>query len=217
MKINILIAEDHHIVRDGLKALLENEKNIEVVGEASDGIDAVKKAKSLRPHIVIMDLAMPVINGIEATRQINGEMKDIKVIALSMHSDRRFIIEILRAGAKGFVLKQAAFEELVAAINSVYKGNAYLSTDIVDVVVQDYVRQLIESDSPAYRKLTDRERQVLKLLAEGKSTKEIAYALDVSVKTVESHRLNIRDKMGIDNLASLTKFAIREGLTTLDV
>ena len=216
MAIRILIAEDHSIVREGLRSLLAKEKSIEVAGEAENGREAIERVRELQPEIAIMDVAMPELNGIEATRQLRTEFPDINVIALSMHSDRRFVVEMLRAGARGFVLKHAAFEELVSAIESVYKGNTYLSSSIVDVVVRDYANKMAETDSPAYTKLTDRERQVLKMLAEGTSTKEIAYSLNVSVKTIETHRSNIREKIGIDSLAGLTKFAVREGLTTLD-
>ena len=214
--IKILLADDHSILRDGLKAMVEKEDNLEVVGEARDGVEALKLSRERSPDIVIMDMAMPDLNGIEATRQLTAEKANISVIALSMHSDRRFVIEMLRAGAKGFVLKHSAFEELVVAIQNVNSGRTYLSPSIVDVVVSDIVKNLAGTDSPAYNQLTDRERQVLKLLAEGKSTKEIGFALKVSPKTVETHRLNIRDKLNIDSLPELTKFAIREGITTLD-
>ena len=203
-------------MREGLKALVEKEDSLEVVGEARNGLEAVQLVRDRGPQIVVMDVAMPDLNGIEATRQLTAEKADVKIIALSMHSDRRFVIEMLRAGAMGFVLKHSAFEELVLAIRNVYSGRTFLSASIVDVVVTDYVRNLAGTDSPAYNQLTNRERQVLKLLAEGKTTKEIGFILNVSGKTVETHRLNIRDKLGIDSLAELTKFAIREGLTTLD-
>ena len=216
MKIRILIADDHNIVRDGLKALVEKEPNLEVVGEAENGLKAIQMVREHRPDVVIMDVAMPDLNGIEATRQLTAGKSDIKIIALSMHSDRRFVIEMLRAGAMGFVLKHSAFEELVLAIKHVHQGRTFLSASIVDVVVSDYVKNLAGTDSPAYNQLTNRERQVLKLLAEGNTTKEIGYILGVSVKTVETHRLNIRDRLGIESLAELTKFAIREGITTLD-
>ena len=217
MNIRILIADDHNIVRDGLKALVEKEPGLEVVAEATNGLEAIELVEKLAPDIVIMDVAMPDLNGIEATRQLTSKDSTIKIIALSMHSDRRFVIEMLRAGAMGFMLKDSAFEELVEAIKNVHRGRAFLSSSIVDVVVTDYVRNLAGTDSPAYTQLSDRERQVLKLLAEGKTIKEIAYILEVSAKTVETHRLNIRDKLGISSLAELTKFAIREGITTLDI
>jgi two-component system, NarL family, response regulator NreC len=216
LKITIVLADDHSIMREGLKALVEKEDSLEVVGEARNGLEAVQLVRDRGPQIVVMDVAMPDLNGIEATRQLTAEKADVKIIALSMHSDRRFVIEMLRAGAMGFVLKHSAFEELVLAIRNVYSGRTFLSASIVDVVVTDYVRNLAGTDSPAYNQLTNRERQVLKLLAEGKTTKEIGFILNVSGKTVETHRLNIRDKLGIDSLAELTKFAIREGLTTLD-
>ncbi len=217
MNIRILIADDHSIVRDGLKALVEKEEGLEVVAEASNGLEAIRLVQKFAPDIVVMDVAMPDLNGIEATRQLTANDPSVKIIALSMHSDRRFVIEMLRAGAMGFMLKDSAFEELVDAIKNIYKGRTFLSSSIMDVVVTDYVRNLAGTDSPAYNQLSDRERQVLKLLAEGKTVKEIGYILDVSAKTVETHRLNIRDKLGISSLAELTKFAIREGITTLDL
>lgn len=216
MNVKILIADDHLILREGLKALIAKEPSMSVVAEAEDGISVLELALDTKPDVIIMDIAMPGLNGIEATRRINSELPNTKVIALSMHSDRRFVIEMLRAGAFGFVVKHAAFEELVNAIKTVLKGDTFLSSSIVDVVVKDYVNKLAGTDSPAYSKLTDREREILQQLVEGKSTKEIAFSLTVSVKTIETHRLNIRDKLGISNLAELTKFAIREGITTLD-
>lgn len=216
MSIRILIADDHSLFRDGLKSLIEKESALEVVAEADNGLTAFELCIQLTPDIAIMDVTMPDLNGIEATRQLQAHHSEVKVVALSMHSDRRFVIEMLRAGARGFVLKHSAFEELANAIHNVSQGRTFLSSGIVDVVVRDYVKNLAGTDSPAYVRITDRERQVLQLLAEGKSTKEIAFTLSVSVKTIETHRLNIRDKLGIDSLAGLTKFAIREGLTTLD-
>jgi two-component system, NarL family, response regulator NreC len=202
--------------RGGLKALVEKESGLEVIAEASTGMEAIQLVQEHSPEMVVMDVAMPILNGIEATRRLVAENPGLKIIALSMHSDRRFVIEMLRAGAKGFVLKHSAFEELVIAIGKVSKGNTYLSSGIVDVVVNDYVRNLAGTDSPAYNQLTNRERQVLKLLAEGKSVKEIGFVLNVSGKTVETHRINLKEKLGIESLAELTKFAIREGITTLD-
>ena len=216
MAIRIILADDHSILREGLKSLISKETDISVVAEAENGVVVLEQVRNLNPDVVVMDVAMPELNGIEATRQIAVEFPEIRVIALSMHSDRRFVIEMLRAGASAFVLKHAAFEELIQAIHMVVAGNSFLSSSIVDVVVRDYVKKLGGTDSPAYNQLTNRERQVLQLLAEGHSTKEIAFTLNVSAKTVETHRLNIRDKLGIDSLAELTKFAIREGLTTLD-
>jgi two-component system response regulator NreC len=217
MKVRILLADDHQIMREGLKALLDKHSSIEVIAEAENGIETLAIARQERPDVIIMDIAMPDINGIEVTRQLKAELADIKIIALSMHSDRRFVSEILKAGASAYVLKQAAFEDLEKAIKAVMLNHTFLSSDILESVVSDYVSQLSNSEYDAYRQLSDRERQVLQLLAEGNSTKEIAFKLHVSVKTIESHRQNIMNKLGIRTLAGLTKFAVREGLTSLDV
>jgi two-component system response regulator NreC len=216
MKVRILLADDHQIMREGLKALLEKHSSLEVIAEAQNGIETLAMARQEKPDVIVMDIAMPDVNGIEVTRQLKSELADSKVIALSMHSDRRFVTEILKAGASAYVLKQAAFEDLEKAIKAVMLNHTFLSADILESVVSDYVSQLSDSDYDAYRQLSDRERQVLQLLAEGNSTKEIAFKLHVSVKTIESHRQNIMNKLGIRTLAGLTKFAIREGLTSLD-
>ena len=199
-----------------MKALLEKHSSMEVIAEAENGIQTLEIARREKPDVIIMDIAMPDINGIEATRQLKSEMTDIKIVALSMHSDRRFVTEILKAGASAYVLKQSAFEDLEKAIKTVMVNRTFLSADILETVVGDYVSQLTKSEYEAYRQLSNRERQVLQLIAEGNSTKEIAYKLHVSVKTIESHRQNIMAKLSIHNLAGLTKFAVREGLTSLD-
>ncbi len=216
MKVRLLLADDHRIMREGLKALLEKHSSMEVIAEAENGIQTLEIARREKPDVIIMDIAMPDINGIEATRQLKSEMTDIKIVALSMHSDRRFVTEILKAGASAYVLKQSAFEDLEKAIKTVMMNRTFLSADILETVVGDYVSQLSKSEYEAYRQLSNRERQVLQLIAEGNSTKEIAYKLHVSVKTIESHRQNIMAKLSIHNLAGLTKFAVREGLTSLD-
>ncbi len=203
-------------MRDGLKALLEKHPSMEVIGEAENGIQTLELTRQKKPDVVIMDIAMPDMNGIEVTRQLKAEMPDLKIIALSMHADRRFVTEILKAGASAYVLKQSAFDDLVKAIRAVVVGRRFLSADILETVVEDYVSQLSKSEYEAYRQLSDRERQVLQLLAEGNSTKEIAFKLHVSVKTIESHRQNIMNKLDIHSLAGLTKFAVREGITSLD-
>ena len=216
MKVRILLADDHQIMREGLKALLAKHSSVEVIAEAENGIEALAAARREKPDVIVMDIAMPDINGIEATRQLKSEMADIKIIALSMHSDRRFVSEILKAGASAYVLKQAAFEDLEKAIKAVMLNRTFLSADILESVVKDYVSQLSSSEYDAYRQLSDRERQVLQLLAEGNSTKETAFKLHVSVKTIETHRQNVMNKLGIRTLAGLTKFAVREGLTSLE-
>lgn len=216
MSITILLADDHKIVRDGLRALLENQPDMKVIAEAENGRTAVQLAQQKRPQVVIMDISMPDLNGIEATRQMIRELPDIKVIALSMHSDRRYILRMFRAGAVGFLLKDCAFEELVSAINTAIADQPYVSPSIAGVIIQDFVRSGSQISSSATDVLTAREREVLQLLAEGWATKEIASHLHLSVKTVETHRRRIMEKLGLHGIAELTKYAIREGLTSLD-
>ena len=216
MSIKILLADDHKIVRDGLKSLIKKEVSMEVIGEADNGRKTVQLARDLEPEIIIMDISMPDLNGIEATRQIVADSPDVKIIALSMHSDKRYVKGVLSAGASGYLLKDSAFEELVEAIRTVDTGRFYLSAGIVGVVVKDYVGSQANKDALTSDILSAREREVLQLLAEGKSTKEIASDLHVSVKTIETHRQNIMQKLNIHTIAGLTRYAIREGLTSLD-
>lgn len=215
MKIRIVVADDHKIMREGLKALIDKQPDMEVAAEAQDGLTATKLARKLLPHVIIMDIGMPEMNGIDATREIVSENKDIKVVALSMHSDRRFVLEMLKAGASGYLLKDSAFEELVTAVHTVMTGQSYLSPRITDIVVKEYLHNLSRTDSTAFTILTQREREVLQHLAEGKTTKQIASTLNLSVKTVETHRQQIMEKLQIRSVAELTKYAIREGITSL--
>ena len=215
MKIRVLLADDHVMMRGGLRMLLEQHAELAVVGEAEDGRETVRLAKKLSPDVVVMDIAMPDMNGIEATRQIIAERAGIKVIALSMHSDRHFVSEMLKAGATAYLLKQCAVDELLAAIKTVLKNQTYLSPCISGVVVDHFVRNTSKSASTAFSRLSDREREVLQLITEGKTSKEIASQLNLSIKTVEAHRMNIMDKLDIHTVAELTKYAIREGLTSL--
>lgn len=215
MGIRIILADDHKIIREGLKALLEKQQGMEVVAEAQDGISTVRLAKKLLPDIVIMDIGMPDMNGIDATRSITSETKNVKIIALSMHSDRRFVLEMLKAGASGYLLKDSAFEELTLAINTVMSGQPYLSPKITDVVIKEYIHAMPKNEVSVFTALTNREREVLQLIAEGKSTKQIASYLNVSVKTIETHRQQIMEKLNIHSIAELTKYAIREGITSL--
>ena len=230
--MKVLLADDHRIVREGLKSLLATQPDLEVVAEASDGREAVEMARDLSPDVVVMDVAMPQLNGIEATRQLAGDQSGLKIIALSMHSDRRFVSEALKAGASGYVLKDGAFDELISAIRSVVADRVYLSPRVAGVVVDDYVRRLptrggkaalepAPEDHDSNRRgvfdtLTPREREVLQLMAEGYATKEVAHRLHVSVKTVETHRRQLMEKLDMHSVAELTKYAIREGLTTLE-
>lgn len=215
MGVRVLIADDHQMVREGLRSLIEHEPDMEVVGEAEDGRRAVEVARQARPDLAIMDLSMPDLNGMEATRQLLEAFPGLKVIALSMHADRRFVAEMLNAGASGYLLKDCAFEELVRAIRAVSAGQTYLSPGVAGTLVEDYLRRLAAPDRPARSALSPRQREVLQLIAEGRSTKQIAGRLRVSVKTVETHRRQIMDKLGAHSVAELTKQAIRMGLTSL--
>ena len=217
MDIRIIIADDHQIVRQGLRVLIEKEPDMEVVGEAEDGQATVSLAKELHPHIVLMDIKMPDLNGIEATRQILSDMPDVKIIALSMYPDQRFVMNMLKSGARGYLLKDSAFEELAQAIRLVMANKTYLCPLVTEVVVKDLVTLNPSSNQTALVVLTSREREVLRLLAEGKRTSQIAQLLDISVKTVDTHRQQIIHKLGIRSLAELTKYAIREGLTSLEL
>ncbi len=215
MGIRVILADDHKIVRDGLRSLLEKQSDIEVVAEAHNGRTAVKQVHELSPDIVIMDISMSDLNGIEATYQIIAKSPNIKVLALSMHSDKRFVEGMLKAGASGFMLKDSAFTELVSAIRVLTSNQIYLSPPIASVVTEDYISKKTKAGFSIHSTLTSREREVLQLLAEGKSTKEISSSLNVSVKTIETHRKKIMEKLNIKSIAGLTKYAIREGLTTL--
>jgi DNA-binding NarL/FixJ family response regulator len=212
--IKIILADDHKIVRQGLRTMLESEADIEVIGEADDGRLAVRLARELSPQVIIMDVGMPDLNGIEATRQVLAESPGVKVIGLSMHCDRRFVMNMLKAGASGYLLKDSAFEELATAIRMVLGGKVYLSTEIANIVVKDYLQG--GGDESVFSVLTPREREVLQLMAEGKSSRQIADHLIISIKTVETHRMQIMHKLQIFSVAELTKYAIREGLASLD-
>jgi DNA-binding NarL/FixJ family response regulator len=196
--------------------MLDEQEDMEVVAEAEDGRTAVSLVRKLVPSVVIMDVSMPDLNGVEATRQIIAKFPDIKIIALSMHSDTLFVTEMLKSGASGYLLKDCAFEELAAAIRVVVAGKTYLSPSVSGVVVDDYLHRLSKADFSDSEILTDREREVLQLLAEGKSTKKIALKLHISVKTVETHRRQMMNKLDIHTVAELTKYAIRKGLTSLE-
>jgi DNA-binding NarL/FixJ family response regulator len=216
MAITILVVDDHKILRQGLRTLLTRESDLEVLAEAEDGRDAVRLVRELSPQVVIMDVGMPDLNGIEATRQILQESPETKVIALSMHSDRRFVTNMIKAGASGYLLKDSAFEELATAIRVVMARKTYLSHEIAHVVVKDYVQGGSKDDPSVFSILSPREREVLQLMAEGKTNRLIAETLNVSLKTVETHRQQIMNKLEIHNIVELTKYAIREGLASLD-
>jgi DNA-binding NarL/FixJ family response regulator len=214
--LSILLADDHKLFRLGLRQLLDHYKDIRVVGEAATGFAAVDSARELKPDLVLMDISMPELNGIEATRRIVDADPEIKVVMLSMHADRRYVLEALRAGAKGYLLKDAAPEELMRAVQKVVRGQFYLSSQIKEQVIADYIRLTEPETASPFSLLSAREREVLQLLAEGKSTREIADKLSLSAKTVETHRAHIMDKLDLHTIAELTKYAIKEGLISLD-
>jgi len=217
MNISVVIADDHAIVRDGLKLLLESQPDIVVTGEASNGRDAVMQAKKLRPHIIIMDIAMPELNGIEAAGRIMLECPSTRVIVLSMHSTTEHIYRSLKAGARGYLLKESAGAEVVAAVRAVYNGTRYLSQKISDRVVEEYLNTQVSKgpDNPVDR-LTPREREILQMVSEGKSSAEIANIMFLSPKTIETYRSRLMQKLGVNDVPSLVKLAIRYGLTQLE-
>ena len=216
MSTRILLADDHRMMRDGLRTILEAEPGLEVVGEAVNGRTAVELARELMPDVVVMDIAMSDMNGIEATRRIVADNPEVKIVALSTYADRRYVLEMLDAGASGYVVKAAACEELVQAISIVARGKSYLSPEITGIVVDGYVGRQFAGPGAPGAALGAREREVLQLVAEGNSSREIAASLKISLKTVEAHRRNIMEKLGLHTVAELTKYAIREGLTSLE-
>lgn len=216
MSIRILLADDHQIMREGLRSMLEKESDFEVVGEAQDGRATVKLAINLAPDVVVMDIGMPNLNGIEAARQIIADNPDVKVIALSTYSNQSYVLAMLEVGAVGYVLKSAATDELVKAIRAARRNEKYLSPKITRAVVDSYVGRHFPTEASAHSLLTAREREVLQLIAEGKTSKQIASLLYLSVKTVETHRHQMMQKLDLHNVAGLTKYAVREGLTSLE-
>jgi DNA-binding NarL/FixJ family response regulator len=213
MGIKILIADNHKIFREAVGSLLSNEPDMEVVGVAEDGRNAVQLARELQPNVITMEISMPNLNGIDATRQITHEMPKVKAIALSACRDKRSVREMLKAGASGYVTKECAFEELIAAIRDVASNQIYLCSQVSKVVIDGFINRLSKGDDSVYSVLTRREREVLQLIAEGKSTKVIAKELGVSAKTIEWHRSQLMKKLGIQSIAELVKYAINEGLT----
>jgi DNA-binding NarL/FixJ family response regulator len=211
MSIRILLADDHQMMRQGLKSLLAEQPDFEVVGEAGDGRTAVRLAQELSAAVVIMDVTMPDLNGVDATRQLKSEAPDVKVVGLSMHPERQFVLEMLSVGASGYLLKDCPFTELVQAIRAAVEGDVYLSPKVAGVVVRGR-----GASNGAARSLTPREREVLQQVAEGRNTKQVAQSLHISTKTVETHRRQIMEKLELFSVAELARYAIREGLTPLN-
>jgi DNA-binding NarL/FixJ family response regulator len=215
MTIQVLLADDHKIVRDGLRVLIERCHDMHVIAEAEDGRKAFQLARKHKPDVVIMDISMPGLNGIDATRQILEEVPGTKVIALSMHSDKQFVDGMLRAGVVGYLLKDCAADELIQCIRIVLSGRICLSPGITGFLVKEYLQPTMDDVLAARVKISAREREVLQMIAEGHSTKNIADALHISIKTVETHRKNIMEKANLHSVAELTKYAIRHGLTSV--
>ena len=216
MSIRIVLADDHVVVRHGLAQALQQEEGMEIIGQAGDGRTTVRMARELQPDVVVTDVSMPDLNGIEATREIRKEAPCVKVIALSMYSTKRYVTEMFRAGAAGYLLKDCDFVEVAQAIRIVAGGKTYVSPAIGNTITDDLSHPDEMREATAFTLLTQREREVLQLLAEGKATKQIAQWLHISPKTVEAHRLRVMGKLEIDNVAQLTKYAIQEGLTSAE-
>jgi two-component system response regulator NreC len=215
-KIRVVLADDHRMMREGIRALLERQKDIEVVGEAADGREAVRLAAQLSPDVVVMDVSMPLLNGIEATRQIRRDSPEVSVLILTVHESEDYVAQLLVAGANGYIIKRAAGDELISAIRAVDQGEAFLYPSVARVVIEDYVRRLKEGEGlGAQDVLTDREREVLQLIAEGYTNREIADLLHLSIKTVQNHRSKIMNKLDLHDRGELIKYAIQQGIIHL--
>jgi two-component system response regulator NreC len=213
--IRLLLVDDHAVLRAGLRLLLNSQPDMEVVGEASNGREALELAQTLHPDIILMDITMPDLNGLEATRLIKKKLPDVKVLILTMHANDEYLFQVLQAGGSGYVLKKAADSELIGAIQAVHRGEAFLYPEVTKMLVQDYLQRVREGiERQSFAVLTEREREVLKLVAEGYTTQEIADILVLSPKTVETHRAHIMDKLGLHSRAELVKYALRKGILT---
>lgn len=216
-KIKILIADDHKILRQGIISLLKSQPDLEVVGEAHDGKEAVEKTKELKPDVVLMDIGMPDLNGLEATRQIKKYDSKIKVLILTIHKNEEYIFQSLQTGASGYLLKETAVEDLISAIHSAYKDDSFLSPSISKTVIDAFLRKSAKGRDPtAFDTLTPREREILQLIAESHTNSEIGKMLYISKKTVDAHRTHIMEKLDIHDVVDLVKYAIRKGIVTLD-
>lgn len=215
MSLKILIVDDHAIVREGLRALIDKEADMKVAAEAGTGAEALLIARDCSHDVIVMDISMPDMNGIDATRLILRDCPGSRILALSMEADRRFVVEVLKAGASGYLLKDVVFAELATAIRTVAAGETYLAPRVTEVIIKEYLQRIPLQESLTCQTLTPREREILQMIADGMNAKEIAHAGNVSIKTIEAQRSSIMHKLGLFNVASLTKYAIREGLTSL--
>jgi DNA-binding NarL/FixJ family response regulator len=213
--MKVLLVDDHKIIRDGLRAILERHPDIQVIGEAAEGHAAIAIARATRPDVIVMDVSMRGLNGIDATARLTSELPESKIIGLSMNADRRYVLAMLAAGAAGYLLKDAAADELLRAVHMVASGQTFLSPEITGIVIDKALKTDVPAEAPAGA-LTTREREVLQLLAEGRTSREIGTQLHIALSTVETHRRQIMSKLKIRTIAELTKYAVREGLTSLD-
>ena len=215
MKIKVLVVDDHQLFREGIVTLLFSAENIEVVAQAVDGLDAIEKAKHYKPDVVLLDITMPRMNGIEATKKLKALMPKIKIVSLSMHSEKQYVKGVLEAGADGYLLKNCTYRQLTDAIQSVYDGKKYLSEDITSMVISGYLEPS-SSETSEYESLSVREKEIFHLFAEGKSTREISELLFISVKTVNTHKQNILEKLELKSNTELVKYALKNGLINLE-
>jgi len=210
-KIKVLVVDDHAMFRQGIRALLERCEDVEIVGEATEGMEAIEKVLQLAPQVVLMDIAMPVMGGLEATRRIQKESPNTKVLVLTQYEDSEYILSLLRAGAKGYISKTAIASELISAIRTVHQGESYLYPSATTTLIEEYLTR-VGGEKNEYERLTDREREILQLVAEGRTNREIADRLFISIKTVLRHRTNVMEKLGFHNRTELIKYAISKGL-----
>ncbi|HSO88940.1 MAG TPA: response regulator transcription factor [Draconibacterium sp.] len=215
MKIKVLVVDDHQLFREGIVTLLFSAENIEVVAQAEDGLDAIEKAKHYKPDVVLLDITMPRMNGIEATRKLKTQIPGIKIVSLSMHSEKQYVKGVLEAGADGYLLKNCTYRQLTDAIRSVYDGKKYLSEDITEMVINGYLAPS-SSETSDFEKLSSREKEIFLLFTEGKSTREIGDLLFISVKTVNTHKQNILEKLGLKSNADIVKYGLKNGLINLE-
>jgi len=215
-RINVLVVDDHVVVREGIKMVLTTDPELKVVGEASSGEEAVDRVKELKPHVVVMDIAMPGLSGFEATRLIREQNPDVKVLALTVHDSEAYVFQMLQAGATGYVLKRASAADVIQAVKAAHRGEAILHPSVAKMLITDYLTRVEKGEEGSYDTLSDREREILKLIAEGRTNKEIAQMLFLAVKTVQAHRANLMRKLGMHDRTELVKYAIGKGIVGLD-
>lgn len=215
-RINVMVVDDHSVVREGIKMVLSTDPELRVVGVASSGEEAVAEVHELAPNVVVMDIAMPGLSGFEATRMIREQNPDVKVLALTVHDSEAYVFQMLQAGAVGYVLKRASSEDVIQAVKAAHRGEAILHPSVAKMLITDYLTRVEHGDESSYDTLSDREREILKLIAEGKTNKEIAQMLYLAVKTVQAHRANLMRKLGMHDRTELVKYAIRKGIIGLD-